>query len=115
MSLRGKRDIPATEERGFISARSFVRLEDGGLILAGRDWHQQKLVVCARDGHKCRECGKPVMLGLWADVHHILSRGNRGNDNLDNLVLLCSQCHKRRHPEKQVRWRKKESNASQES
>ena len=44
-------------------------------------------------GHKCQHC----LISLWYDepicleVHHI--DGNRVNNNLDNLQLLCPNCH----------------------
>lgn len=105
MSLRGKRDIQATKARGFISKRSFIRLGDGAEILSGKDWHSRVMDVFIRDEHACRGCGKDMDWGYeWMDVHHIVKRGDGGSDNLENLILLCRDCHNKQHPEKQVQW-----------
>lgn len=107
MSLRGKKDIPATAAQDFRSKRSFIRLGDGAEILSGKDWHQRVMEVFERDVHKCKGCGRDMDWGYeWADVHHIVKRGDGGGDNLDNLILLCRDCHNKQHPEKQVQWSK---------
>ena len=104
MSLRGKRDNWETMKAGFRSKRSFVRLGDGALILSGKDWHRQVMEVFERDEFKCRGCGKDMDWAYeWADVHHIVKRSNGGSDNLENLVLLCRECHSKNHPEHQVK------------
>jgi len=45
-------------------------------------------LVYERD-KKCRRCGRMIRL----EIHHIRSVSNGGNDELDNLALLCSHCH----------------------
>ena len=53
-------------------------------------------LVLERDGYKCVECGATEKLA----VHHKDRTGqteNR-NDDLDNLVTLCSSCHTKQHP-----------------
>jgi 5-methylcytosine-specific restriction endonuclease McrA len=37
----------------------------------------------------CRICGKP-----WNELHHIMSRGQSGDDVSVNLAPLCSDCHR---------------------
>ena len=43
--------------------------------------------------HKCAMCGLTEECCL--QVHHIDK--NRGNDNPDNLIILCANCHSRIH------------------
>ena len=74
------------------------------LRLSRYKWKKRVEQVMERDGHKCRMCGKSEGL---ADVHHIIKRSQGGGDDMDNLILLCRECHNKQHPEKQVRWTRK--------
>ena len=51
--------------------------------------------VLARDGYCCRTpgCGSARFL----EVHHVLSRAAGGSNRPDNLVTLCSACHRLTH------------------
>lgn len=44
-------------------------------------------------GHKCELCDNSLWLNkpIKLEVHH--KDGNRTNNNLDNLMLLCPNCH----------------------
>lgn len=44
-------------------------------------------------GHKCESCGNSEWLGMpiKLEVHHI--NGDRSNNTLENLQLLCPNCH----------------------
>lgn len=55
-----------------------------------RRWLTIRQVVLKRDGHKCRNCGKPGKL----EVHHIkpLQDGGLPYDP-DNLLTICRSCH----------------------
>jgi hypothetical protein len=44
-----------------------------------------------RDNHSCQICGKSVYRSRFGHVHHI--DGNKQNNDLNNLSLLCSNCH----------------------
>jgi 5-methylcytosine-specific restriction endonuclease McrA len=46
--------------------------------------------VNERDGGCCRECGSPNNV----ERHHIIFRSQSGKDDIENLVSLCSWCHK---------------------
>lgn len=48
-------------------------------------------LVFERDGNLCRRCKDPLCTPL--DVHHRRARSQGGTHTLDNLVLLCRQCH----------------------
>ncbi len=51
--------------------------------------------VRARDSHRCQECGVAVggKHGCLPQTHHIKPESMGGNENLENLILLCLLCH----------------------
>jgi 5-methylcytosine-specific restriction endonuclease McrA len=100
-----RRDEVETTRCAFRDLDSYVDL-DGHLHLEGEDWHMQKLRVLLRDDFRCQFCKEMIDIdgGKIADVHHILKRSDGGPDDLKNLLLAHTECHKRAHPEKQVRW-----------
>ena len=56
-------------------------------------YQQLRLRVLDRDGWRCQACGS--MAGL--EVHHLQRRSRSGADSEDNLVSLCSDCHRAIH------------------
>jgi hypothetical protein len=46
--------------------------------------------VDERDGGCCKECGSPYHI----EHHHCLFRSAGGRDDIENIVTLCSWCHK---------------------
>ncbi len=52
-------------------------------------WRELKEKIKAIRGAKCEWCGSLGKL----DLHHIISRKNKGKDVEDNLQLLCRLCH----------------------
>jgi DEAD/DEAH box helicase domain-containing protein len=86
----------------------------------GPTWPAQRAAARARDGYRCQGCGIPEREGKQHDVHHkipfrafVADARLRGGlpvaqaaqvaNQLDNLVTLCSSCHKR--AEQSVRTR----------
>jgi 5-methylcytosine-specific restriction endonuclease McrA len=51
--------------------------------------------VLARDRHRCTTpgCGATRFL----EVHHVVARADGGGNDMENLVTLCSRCHRHRH------------------
>lgn len=43
--------------------------------------------------HKCEKCGKTEFMGeeIPVELHHM--DGDRNNNSLDNLQILCPNCH----------------------
>lgn len=64
-----------------------------------KDWshytkaHNLKKHLIKERGHKCEICGNEEWLGkpITLEIHHI--DGDRTNNTLDNLQLLCPNCH----------------------
>ena len=55
-----------------------------------RDLHRR---VLERDGWRCQACGKMYQL----QVDHLKLRSHSGSDEEQNLITLCTECHKRIH------------------
>jgi RNase H-fold protein (predicted Holliday junction resolvase) len=57
-------------------------------------YESTKTYVLSRDGYKCQKCkGKDRVL----EIHHILHRKAGGTNKPDNLITLCTPCHKNLH------------------
>jgi ATP-dependent DNA helicase RecQ len=56
-------------------------------------YKQLRLQALARDHWQCQCCGTRSNL----EVHHQQSRAQDGEDQPDNLITLCSDCHTRHH------------------
>lgn len=80
----------------------------------GPNWQEQRTRVRARDGYRCTLCGAPEPAGRQHDVHHRAPFRTFGyvpglNENyllaneLENLVLLCRNCHQRMEATVRVR------------
>lgn len=57
--------------------------------------------VLARDNYKC-QCCKGKKKDKRLEVHHIIYRSNGGSNEAENLITLCSVCHKEIHDGKTV-------------
>lgn len=53
--------------------------------------HHLRQYVRNRDNHTCQKCGKP-----GHEVDHITPISQGGTHNLENLRVLCHQCHKKK-------------------
>ncbi len=47
-----------------------------------------------RDNFTCRKCGLEDKECEFLEAHHIIPLYAGGLDNLDNLITLCSDCHR---------------------
>jgi hypothetical protein len=55
-------------------------------------WKNKRILVLARDGHRCQKCYSQTTL----DVHHKTYR-RFGRERLEDLVSLCRLCHEKEH------------------
>jgi 5-methylcytosine-specific restriction endonuclease McrA len=60
-------------------------------------WRLIRQGVIARDGGRCRLCGKDLtVVPSWmTEVHHVRPKSAGGNDSPSNLLTLCTMCHRR--------------------
>ena len=56
-------------------------------------YQQLRHQVLERDGWRCQTCG--AMRNV--EVHHLRFRSQQGEDTEQNLITLCSVCHKLTH------------------
>jgi 5-methylcytosine-specific restriction enzyme A len=63
------------------------------LRLGPQAYEKLRREVLARDGWRCQHCGRAENL----EVHHIRSRSKLGDDSSENLITLCTECHKLAH------------------
>lgn len=65
----------------------------------GERWESIRTRVLERDGRECRFCGMSEDEHIdensrSLDVHHIIPKGDGGEDSMSNLAALCRQCHR---------------------
>jgi 5-methylcytosine-specific restriction endonuclease McrA len=57
-----------------------------------------KFEVHKRDNFTCQRCGaKEDPKHPTFQVHHVVFKCNGGSNNLNNLQLLCPECHRKLH------------------
>lgn len=64
------------------------------------DWDERRLAARTRDGERCTVCAWPrgaLRITRELHVHHIVAVAEGGNHKLENLVTLCSLCHRSAH------------------
>ena len=58
-------------------------------------WRRLRRRVLTRDRHTCHDCRRQ---GLGrVEVHHVKALQFGGTDDLENLTVLCYDCHRARH------------------
>ena len=50
--------------------------------------------IISKKKHNCEYCGKK---NCYTNTHHIKSKGSGGDDTENNLIELCSNCHRKVH------------------
>ena len=58
-----------------------------------KKWNDVKQVVIERDGGRCQEC-KKMITGRFI-IHHKIPSNKENFYDLDNLELVCQDCHNR--------------------
>jgi 5-methylcytosine-specific restriction endonuclease McrA len=70
--------------------------------LDSKVWRDKRRKVRRRAKYRCEECGRPEetwLYGKW-DVHHLRYPAVLGEEPLEWLILLCTNCHAARHPKR---------------
>lgn len=60
---------------------------------SSRAWRRLRAATLARDGRRCRRCGRGAYLGHELEAHHVVPRALGGPDHTANLVTLGRSCH----------------------
>lgn len=68
------------------------------VYIHNNEWRLIREKVLIRDNYKCNTCKKYFYKNKSKlHVHHIIERSQWGEDNMDNLTLLCINCHSKHH------------------
>jgi 5-methylcytosine-specific restriction endonuclease McrA len=65
------------------------------------EWYALCKRVHERDGHRCCFCKAPeypLVPGVYHQTHHILALSRSGTTSMANLITVCKDCHKTKHP-----------------
>ena len=63
------------------------------LRLDSMSYESLRQQVLRRDGWRCQSCGTMANL----EVHHKEFRSHSGDDSEENLITLCTACHRETH------------------
>ena len=59
----------------------------------GHRWRQLRLLVLARDNYLCQQCKREGRITPGNQADHIIPKSQGGQDEIDNLQTLCTECH----------------------
>ena len=68
------------------------------IYLRSDEWNSIRQSVLMRASYQCEQCMNAGRL----HVHH-LTYERVGNENEDDLIVLCEDCHNSEHPEKHLK------------
>jgi len=54
---------------------------------------KRRFAILARDGFRCRYCGRSAQDGIELVVEHIIAKSRGGDDNPANLITACKGCN----------------------
>lgn len=69
----------------------------------GKQWQQLRQQVIKRDAGLCQECKRNKHYTKGSHVDHIKPKSQGGTDALNNLQLLCVDCHNHKTSTERVR------------
>ena len=58
--------------------------------------HRRIRSLLLKHGGLCADCGCRIAETGY-QIHHVVPKSQGGSDRLDNLILLCPNCHAARH------------------
>ena len=61
--------------------------------IQSEDWQKRRLQALKRDGFRCQMCGS----GINLRVHHISYDHLSQDEEIDDLITLCDNCHSQVH------------------
>jgi len=102
-SVYKKRKAQRLHENWLRNIEPLHRKEEG----YPKDWEIRKVEVSRRSNSKCNSCGMNFSFLRKAHLHHITPLSKGGDNALENLELLCADCHMDKHPDKGHLFRRK--------
>lgn len=72
--------------------------------LKSPEWKEKRQRLYLDRNGRCEDCGRK--LGGEYHAHH-KTYARVGNEDLDDLALLCDRCHQKKHPNKKIARKKK--------
>ena len=80
-------------------------------------WQRKRAAILRRDKYQCQECRRYGRMREAKEVHHIKHLKDYPELAFDdnNLISLCSACHRKMHPEKGIQGKRKYSNVNERS
>jgi len=78
-----------------LTQKEAVRLFRKPRRLKGKALKALHEAVYKRDNGICQKCGRWIELGTPA--HHKIFKSKSGPDTMDNLQMLCGECHYKIH------------------
>lgn len=83
------------------SAEGYI--DRDGIVRIRKDNETQKRRIAHLENHTCQVCGfyceyvkKNGQKGWIIDVDHIIEKQEQGNEKIDNLWVLCPNCHRKK-------------------
>ena len=67
-----------------------------GFNLGRGAWLSLREYILERDNYTCQDCGV-FHMDKGLEAHHVVPLRQRGANEPDNLITLCSTCHLKRH------------------
>lgn len=61
---------------------------------------EEKIAAFAKAGGVCENCGKKLKDYKEAEYHHVELYSEGGETKIDNIMVLCPECHREKHREK---------------
>ena len=62
------------------------------------EWRKLKPKIAKIKGDRCFYCGDPA-----TEYHHIIPRHMGGDNRLENIVPMCTECHRKAHSKRSYR------------
>ena len=88
-------------ERSVLSAAESAQVDCDSQVLKPGQRNRRSIppsrrrAVLLRDGHRCRVRG--CASTGFLEVHHIKPRSEGGSNELENMIVVCSNCHRQLH------------------
>ncbi len=93
ISLSELIEMNSDNEEVIENIKIIERTRTRGIITA-----QLKQEAIQKAEHKCKICGfQGTTDSSILEIHHIRSLGKGGDNTLDNIIVLCPNCHKQVH------------------